>query len=67
MKGDKKIQKIITEFVRMADNQPKTCRICGWVTSAKVARSSKISHEKQLLEHVVYHRQKSEREIGNET
>ena len=39
MKGDKKVQRLITEFVRMADNQPKTCRICGWVTSAKVARA----------------------------
>ena len=62
MKGDKKVQRIITEFVRMADNQPKTCRICGWVTSAKVARSSKVSHEKQMHDHVESHRSRSEKQ-----
>ena len=60
MKGDKKFQRLITEFVRMADNQPKTCRICGWVTSAKIARSSKVSHEKQMQDHVEYHRLRDE-------
>ena len=62
MKGDKKVQRIITEFVRMADNQPKTCRICGWVTSAKVVRSSKVSHEKQMHDHVESHRSRSEKQ-----
>ncbi|PYP70147.1 MAG: hypothetical protein DMD36_07605 [Gemmatimonadetes bacterium] len=62
MKGDKKVQRIITEFVRMADSQPKTCRICGWVTSAKVVRSSKVSHEKQMHDHVESHRSRSEKQ-----
>jgi hypothetical protein len=62
VKGDKKVQRLITEFVRMADNQPKTCRICGWVTSAKVARASKVSHEKQMHDHVESHRSRSEKQ-----